>query len=80
VRVGIPSLRERVVARPCEAIAGSYSFLVVFVCGPFAAWGLRGKKSTPSVGLGGTGDVSMISKREYSTLMEGHGSAPSCLA
>jgi hypothetical protein len=38
-----------VVAQPCEA---SWELVVLWfsVCGPFAAWGLRGKKSTPSVG------------------------------
>jgi hypothetical protein len=34
------------------------------VCGPFAARGLRGKQSTPSDWLGGTGVVSTVGKRE----------------
>jgi hypothetical protein len=38
-----------VVARPCEA---SWELVdsLVSVCGPFVAGGLRGKKSTPSIG------------------------------
>jgi hypothetical protein len=35
-----------------------------FVCmAPLRLGGLRGKKSTPSIGLGGTGEVSTISKK-----------------
>jgi hypothetical protein len=49
VRVGIPSLRERVVALPCEASWELEDFGCVCVA-PLRLGGLRGKKSTPSVG------------------------------
>ena len=34
------------------------------MCGPFAARGLRGKESTPSIWLGGTGEFLTVSKQE----------------
>jgi hypothetical protein len=34
------------------------------LCGPFAARGIRGKQSTPSDWLGGTGEGSTVSKQE----------------
>jgi hypothetical protein len=49
--------------------------VLVFVLGPFVArGGIRGKKSTPSVGMGGTSDVFMISKQRKgrSARLEGH--------
>jgi hypothetical protein len=48
VRVGIPSLRESG-GFTLRGKLGARVFMVC-VCGPFAARGLRGKKSTPSVG------------------------------
>jgi hypothetical protein len=35
------------------------------LCGPFAARGLRGKESTPSVWLGGTGEHSWFGKQDW---------------
>jgi hypothetical protein len=49
VRVGIPSLGESG-GSTLQGELGARGFLVVCVHGPFAARGLRGKKSTPSIG------------------------------
>jgi hypothetical protein len=49
VRVGIPSLRESG-GSTLRGKLGARGFLVVCVCAPLRLGGLRGKKSTPSVG------------------------------
>jgi hypothetical protein len=48
VGVGIPNS----VRSGSSALRGSWELVVLWfsVCGPFAAWGIRGKKSTPSIG------------------------------
>ena len=38
---------------------------------PLRLWGLRGKKSTPSVWLGGTGDLVEVGKQEQEQLGAG---------
>jgi hypothetical protein len=47
--------------------------MVLCVC-PLAARGAKGKKSTPSIWLGGTGEVSMIRepKKEGAPIVEEH--------
>jgi hypothetical protein len=52
-----------VVARPCEA-SWEARLTIWIECGPFAARGARGKQSTPSDWLGGTGVVSTVGERE----------------
>jgi hypothetical protein len=37
---------KRVEALPCKASFGAIVFLV-FVCGPFAAWGAKGEEEYP---------------------------------
>jgi hypothetical protein len=44
-----------------------------FLCGPFAARGAKGEAEYPSVWLGGTGEHSVVGKRERQGARDGHG-------
>jgi hypothetical protein len=71
-RVGIPILRESG-GSTLRGNMGARGFLVVCVHGPFAARGLRGKMSTPSVGWEVSGEVSEISRREVGRMFDNTG-------
>jgi hypothetical protein len=57
VRVGIPSLRESG-GSTLRGKLGARGFWLCVCVAPLRLGGIRGKKSTPSIGLGGTGEVS----------------------